>query len=133
MRSNMFWLMRPVIGLLLVAMPVLAHHSFMVAFDMSKPITLDGVVTTVDWSNPHISFSVDVKDDSGNVTNWTFDGAAPAALMNRGWIRTSMKPGDFIVVEAYTARNGKPLGAATMVLLADGRYIAAGSDGAYRK
>ena len=125
--------MRPVIGLLLVAMPVLAHHSFMVAFDMNKPITLTGVVTKVDWTNPHISFSVDVKDDSGNVTNWTFDAAAPAALTNRGWIRTSMKPGDFVAVEAFRARNGKPLGAASTVLLADGRNLYAGSDGAYRK
>ena len=119
--------------LFLVAMPVLAHHSFMVEFNMKAPVTIVGTVTNVDWSNPHISFSVAVKEDSGNMTNWTFDAAAPAALERRGWARTTVKPGDFVIVEAYAARNGKPLGAANAVFLSDGRKINSGSDGAWAK
>jgi hypothetical protein len=131
MRCKVFCLLRLGVGLFLVAMPVLAHHSFMVYFNMNKPITIKGVVTKVDWSNPHISFFVDVKDGSGNVTNWSIDAAAPVALERRGLVRTSLKPGDAITVEAFGARNGKPLAAASTVSLADGRKILAGSDGAY--
>ena len=65
------------LSLLFVAAPVFAHHSFMKEFDMKKPITLNATVTKVDWSNPHINFWADVKDEKGAVTNWAFQSASP--------------------------------------------------------
>ena len=114
---------------LFLAAPLLAHHSFMVQFDMKKPVTLTGMVTKVEWSNPHISFSIEVTDENGAVTNWSFDAASPAALERRGWDRTSMKREDFVTVEAFPARNGKPFATASMVTWAEGRRMFAGSDG----
>jgi hypothetical protein len=130
MRSNVLGSVILALGLLVVALPLLAHHSFVAEFDLNKPITVKGVVTKVDWSNPHISFLLDVKDESGKITNWSVDAAAPAALSRRGWDKTALKVGDTITVEAFHARNGKPLAAASTVMLADGRKIFAGSDGA---
>ncbi len=131
MRAKLVNFLALCLGLLLAVAPLLGHHSFMAEFDVNKSITLDGVVTKVEWANPHISFYVDVKDDTGKVTNWGFDGAAPAMLTMRGWTRTSLKPGDHVTVAGFAARNGTPFAAASMVTLADGRRILAGSDGAY--
>ena len=129
MRPNVFVLLAMGLGLFLVATPMLAHHSFMVNFDISKSITVKGVVTKVTWANPHISFYVDVTDEDGKVTNWGVDAAARSALAGRGWTRTSLKPGDIVTVEGFPARNGRPFTAASMVTLADGRRVSAGSDG----
>ena len=131
MRPNVFVLLVMGLGLFLVATPMLAHHSFMVEFDMSKPILVKGVVAKVTWANPHIAFYVDVTDEGGKVTHWGVDAAAPSALAGRGWTRTSLKPGDVVTVEGFAARNGKPFAAASMVTLPDGRRVLAGSDGAY--
>ena len=119
--------------LFLASVPLLAHHSFMAQFDMKKSVMVTGMVTKVEWSNPHISFFIDVVDEKGAVTNWSIDAAAPAALARRGWDRTSMKQGDFVAVEGFPARNGKPIAAASMVTWADGRRIFAGSDGVTSK
>jgi hypothetical protein len=133
MKLRMFSLIGISIGLFLAAIPVLAHHSFMVEFDMRKPVTVVGTVTEVEWANPHISVFLAVKDESGNVTNWRFDAAAPAALERRGWSRTTVKPGDYLIVEGFLARNGRPFGSAASVFLTDGRKINAGSDGVWGK
>ena len=133
MKPNVIVLLAMGLGLYLVATPMLAHHSFMVDFDMTKSVTMKGVVTKVVWANPHISFYVDVTDEGGKVTNWGFDAAGPTALAGRGWTRTSLKSGDTITVEGFPARNGKSFAAASMVTLADDRRVLAGSDGAYPK
>jgi hypothetical protein len=131
MRSNVLVVLVVGFGLSLMAAPVLmAHHSFVAEYNLNKPITVKGTITKVEWSNPHISFYLDVKDGSGKVTNWGVDAAAPAALARRGWDRTSLKPGDVITVDAFQARSGKPFAAASMVIFPDGRKIFAGSDGA---
>ena len=131
MRFKVFVLLAMGLGVFLAAAPMLAHHSFMAEFDMSKSIVVKGTVTKVAWANPHIAFYVDVTDDSGKVTNWSVDAAAPSALAGRGWTRTSLKAGDVITVEGFAAKSGKPQAAASMVTLADGRKVFAGSDGAY--
>jgi len=117
------------IGVFLFGVPVLAHHSFMVEYDMSKPITVKGTVTKIEYENPHISFFLDVKDASGRVTNWGFEGASPTALKAHGWTRDSVKPGDYVTVEAFRARNGTPFAAARSLTLASGRQLSAASDG----
>src|SRR6202161_1332625 len=71
----------------LMSIPMFAHHSFASEYDDSKPVKVTGVVTKVEWLNPHIWFYVDVKDEKGKVTNWAFSGGAPGQLMRRGITR----------------------------------------------
>src|SRR3984885_474193 len=80
-------------GLFLPAVPALAHHSFGAEYDDTKPVTVTGVVTKVDWENPHIHFYLDVKDDTGGLVHWKFEGFPPNMLIRQGWSRETMKPG----------------------------------------
>src|SRR3990172_7832460 len=84
----------------------LAHHSFAAEFDAQKPLKLTGAVTKVEWSNPHIWFFMDVKNEDGTVTNWGFEMGSPNSLLRSGWKRDSMKLGDVVAVEASRARDG---------------------------
>jgi len=111
----------------IAAAPAFAHHSFAAEYDSAKPVTLKGAVTKMEWMNPHARFYVDVKDDSGKVTNWEFELGSPNGLMRRGWTRNSLKPGDLIIVEGYLAKDGSKLANARNVTLTDGRKIFAGS------
>jgi hypothetical protein len=112
---------------LLASMPVFAHHSFAAEYDRAKPVTLTGTVTKVEWMNPHARFYVDVKDDSGKVTNWEFELGSPNGLMRQGWTRNSLKEGDMVTVEGSLAKDGSNLANARTVKLADGRKVFAGS------
>ena len=78
-------------------MPLLAHHSFSAEFDGSKAVQLKGVVTKLDWANPHVYFYVDVKDDQGNIVNWGCETGGPGGLRRAGWTRDSMKAGDQVL------------------------------------
>lgn len=119
------------LGLLLMAKPVLAHHAFAAEFDDKKPVKLTGVVTKVEWTNPHTWFYLDVKDESGKVTNWGFEMGSPNGLMRNGWTRNSMKIGDVITVEASRARDGSNIANARVVVLGSTgqRLFAASSQG----
>jgi len=115
------------LGLLGVAVPVLAHHAFSAEYDDAKPVKVKGVVTKVEWMNPHIWFYVDVKDDSGKVTNWGFSGGPPGMLMRRGINKDVLKPGDTIMVEGFRAKDGSNNASGGNVTFADGRKVFAGS------
>jgi hypothetical protein len=91
-------------GLMLASIPVLAHHSFAAEYE-SKEITLSGVITKVEWTNPHIYFYIDVKDASGNVVNWAVEGYPPNTLKRTGFTRDDLKVGDAITITAYKAKD----------------------------
>jgi hypothetical protein len=115
------------IGMVILAAPLLAHHSFAAEYDEKKPVTLKGVVTKVEWSNPHARFYVDVKDDKGNVTNWNLELASPNVLVRNGWKRNSLQGGDAVEVSGSQAKDGSNMANARAVTLSDGRKVFAGS------
>jgi hypothetical protein len=116
-------------GLLISAVPVLAHHSFAAEFDANKPIKVTGMVTKMEWMNPHARFYVDVKDESGKVTNWNFELGAIPVLLKQGWKKDSLKAGDQVVVEGSRAKDGSSTANARSVKLPDGRRVFGGSSG----
>ena len=110
----------------LVMVPVAAHHSVPGQFDVSKPMTLTGTISKVDWINPHIYVHLDVKSDKGAVTTWAL-ATLPTAMMRRSKItRASLtgKPGEVVTIRAVPARDGtKHLGWINKITYSDGRYL----------
>ena len=109
--------------------PVNAHHSFAAEFDASKPITLKGAVTQIDWTNPHVWFYVTVKDEAGKTIRWACEMGAPHQLQQRGWLRGTMKVGDVVTVVGSLARDGSNRANARVVTTADGKTLGAASSG----
>jgi hypothetical protein len=105
------------------SMPVLAHHSFAAEFDRTKPVTLEGVVTKVEWQNPHTRLYVDVTDASGQVVNWELELGSPNGLMRLGWSRHSVQGGEKITVKGFLAKDGSHLANASSITLADGKSV----------
>ena len=116
------------LGLLAIAAPVFAHHSFAAEYDNAKPVNLTGAVTKVEWMNPHARFYVDVKEADGKVTNWNFELGAIPVLLKQGWRKDSLKQGDQVTVEGYLPKDGtKSMANARRVTLPDGKRVFGGS------
>src|ERR1700720_3900479 len=114
----------PLLLAVLATLPIFqAPHSFAAEFDTAKPVTMTGVVTKVEWQNPHIWFFVDVKGEDGTVTNWGFSGGAPGQLMRRGVPRDSIKVGMVVIVEGFRAKDGSSNASGGKVTFQDGRSV----------
>jgi len=104
--------------LLAAGRPALAHHSFAAEFDADKSFKMTGIVTKVEWQNPHTFFYIDVTDPAtGKVTNWALEMGSPNGLTRAGWTRNTLKVGDVVAVEGSLARSGRALGNARVVIL----------------
>jgi hypothetical protein len=110
-------------ALVIGALPILAHHSFSAEFDADKAVTLKGIVTKVEWLNPHVWFYIDVKDDSGTVQHWQCESGPPNMLARNGWRKDSLKPGDQVTVQGFRAKDGTTTVSAREVLLPDGKKV----------
>lgn len=115
-------------ALLFVAgIPALAHHSVNAEFNMQAPVTLKGMVTKLDWMNPHSWIYVDAKDDSGSVTKWQCETGAPVELVRRGWRKDSLKEGQEVTITGFRAKDGTNTCTARGVLLPNGTQVFSGS------
>ena len=117
------------IGMAGLLSPILifAHHAFSAEYDANKTIVLKGVVTKLEWTNPHVRFYVDVKDDKGVVTNWDLELQSVNSLTRNGWSRHALKVGEQVTVSAYLAKDGSNrANARGSVTLADGKKLFAG-------
>ena len=107
-----------VVGIIVVGTgSVIAHHSFAAEFDATKPLTLKGVVTKIEWQNPHTYFYMDVTVSASKVVNWGLEMGSPNGLMRQGWTRNTLKVGDVVTVEGSAAKDGTNVGNARVVVL----------------
>lgn len=116
-------------GLSCLAAPLAAHHSWAADYDASKPVTVKGVVTKVEWTNPHTHFYIESKDEKGTVTLWNFEMASTLALERSGWSRKTLQPGDEVTITGFGGRAVTERAIAQTITTADGRALFAGKLG----
>lgn len=126
--------MRTIVGVFAAAASFLyyggalfAHHSFSSEYDGTKTFKVSGVVSKVEWTNPHVRFYVDVSEADGKVVTWNMELASPSALARNGWSSRTLKVGDKVTVDGYPGKVVETRGNARSVLLADGRSLFAGT------
>ena len=109
--------------------PVVAHHSFAAEYDSQTVLTLNGTISKIEWTNPHIYIHLDVKDPAGKVTTWSLEGYPPNTLKRTGFSRDLLKEGGKITITAYKAKDGSNTGAGREVTFPDGSKKFAGPEG----
>ena len=129
MRTKQLSVVAAALLLCVPALPVLAHHAFAAEFDANRPVKLEGVVTKMEWINPHSWIHIDVKGDDGSVQKWMIEGGAPNALLRRGWNRDSLKAGTQISVQGFQAKDGSMRANGRDITFADGSKLFVGSSG----
>ncbi len=119
-----------VVGLAVTAVPSFGHHAFSAEFDASLPVTLRGVVTRMEWVNPHAWIHLDVKQPDGTVESWMVECSAPGPMLRRGFTQDSLAPGTEIVVQGFQAKNRlNRANGRDLTFAADGRTLFMGSSG----
>jgi hypothetical protein len=116
------------ISLLGMTAPVVAHHAFSAEFDANQPIKLEGVVTKMEWLNPHTWIHIEVKTPNG-VEAWMIEGGAPNSLLRRGFTKESLPIGSKIIVDGYRAKDGAQRANGRDLTFADGKKLFMGSSG----
>ena len=110
-----------------LAVPVLAHHSFAVEYDVAKPVSGTGVISKVEWTNPHMRVYVDVTDEKGTVTTWNLELGSPNSVLRRGWTKNDIKAGETIKFRGFAGRVVTTRSVADSITLADGRSFTGAS------
>lgn len=118
-----------VVVLLTGVSTALAHHAFSSEFDATRPVSLRGTITRMEWINPHSWMHLDVVSEDGTIETWMIEAGPPGVLVRRGWDRDSVKAGTEVRVEGYQARDGSNRANGRDVTLPDGRRLFAGSGG----
>jgi hypothetical protein len=111
------------LGVLLTAIPLFAHHGGTSLYDTSKAVTLEATVTEFLWTNPHVEIGLDTKDGKGKVRHWILEANSPPVLVNRGWNRKSLQPGDIVTVTVNPSRRGGSVGRLVKLIKADGKEL----------
>jgi len=117
------------VGLLVAAVPVVAHHAFSAEFDANRPLKLRGTVTKMEWINPHAWIHMDVKAPDGKVTSWMIEAGTPNTLLRRGFTKNSLAVGTEILVDGYQAKDLSNRANGRDVTFADGKKLFLGSSG----
>lgn len=117
------------VGLLLAAVPLLAHHAFAAEFDANRPLKLQGTVTKMEWINPHAWIHIDVKNPNGTVESWMAEAGTPNTLFRRGFTKESLLAGTEIVIDGYQAKDGTHRMNGRNVKLPNGQTLFLGSSG----
>jgi uncharacterized protein DUF6152 len=128
--------MRTMFGCLVIAFGLIAatgsvagHHSWTAEYDAKKPVTVKGVVTKVEWTNPHTHFYIDSKGDNGTVTSWNFEMASTLALERAGWTRKTLQVGDEVTIGGYGGKAVTTRAVASSITTKDGRELFVGMPG----
>jgi DNA/RNA endonuclease YhcR with UshA esterase domain len=95
------------VALAAVPMAAQAHHSFAAFFDPDKSVTVTGTVTEFRFTNPHGMIALDVKKPDGSIEKWRAETNAPVVLVQRGWTRNVIKPGDVVTIDGWPSRDGR--------------------------
>jgi hypothetical protein len=126
--------MKTIVGFLAAALgvcsapvPALAHHSFAVEYDQEKPVEGTGVLSKVEWTNPHMRIYVDCTDDKGVVTTWNLELGSPNSVLRRGWTKNDIKVGEKITFKGFAGRVVTTRSVADSITLADGRSFTGAS------
>jgi hypothetical protein len=124
LRSTFF----PICLGLFVGLALWGHHSLNAEYDQSKPVTLTGTFTQLDWRNPHAWIYLNVKNASGGVDNWRCELGSPNAMSRVGFSRDSVKEGEEIVLDGLLAKKGENICSARVVKSKDGRTLLSQSE-----
>ena len=122
MRSRLLMSFSLVAGLLTVCGPTFAHHGN-AAYSEAVIVLKNATVTKLVWANPHAIVMFDVKDDKGNVVHWIGEVSSPPGLIQLGWNKNSLQPGDVITVYIHQAKSGSPVGWLARIELPDGKAL----------